>query len=152
MVIGNLTDTFRYDTLSPAIADALAWVKANIGMPGFEAGKKTVLADGDIVVNCQEVDLKPAEKALMEAHRDWIDIQVSIDTPELMGWSPLSACHETVQEYDSENDCLLVADKPQCLVPMLPGQFMILYPEDAHAPNIGEGRHRKYVVKVRVGK
>lgn len=63
MVIGNLTDTFRYDTLSPAIADALAWVKANIGMPGFEAGKKTVLADGDIVVNCQEVDLKPAEKA-----------------------------------------------------------------------------------------
>ncbi len=46
----------------------------------------------------------------------------------------------------------LVADKPQCLVPMLPGQFMILYPEDAHAPNIGEGRHRKYVVKVRVGK
>lgn len=104
------------------------------------------------MVNCQEVDLKPAEKALMEAHRDWIDIQVSIDTPELMGWSPLSACHETVQEYDSENDCLLVADKPQCLVPMLPGQFMILYPEDAHAPNIGEGRHRKYVVKVRVGK
>lgn len=30
MVIGNLTDTFRYDTLSPAIADALAWVQKRI--------------------------------------------------------------------------------------------------------------------------
>lgn len=152
MVIGNLSDTFRYDSLSPAIADALAWVKANIDMPGFEAGKKIVLADGDIVVNCQEVELKPADKAVMEAHREWIDIQVSIDTPELMGWSPIEACSRIVQEYNPDKDCLLASDEPQCLVPMLPKQFMILYPEDAHAPNIGEGRHRKYVVKVRVGK
>ena len=152
MVIANLTDSFRYDTLSPAIADALAWVKAHIAMPGFEAGKKIILADGDIVVNCQEVDLKDAADARMEAHREWIDIQVSVDTPELMGWSPVADCHETVQEYNPEKDCLLVADKPQALIPLLPGQFMILYPEDAHAPNIGTGRHRKYVVKVRVGK
>ncbi len=31
-----------------------------------------------------------------------------------------------------------------------PGQFCIVYPEDAHAPMIGEGTERKLICKVRL--
>jgi YhcH/YjgK/YiaL family protein len=150
MVIGNLTESAKYATLSPAIAEALGWLRANIDKPGFEDGKSINLADGNIIVNCQEVDLKPTEGCLLEAHREWVDIQVAIDTPEQIGWAPVAACSHVAKPY--QGDAEFYSDSPQCLVPVLPGQFMILYPEDAHAPNIGSGRHRKYVVKVRVGK
>ena len=31
-----------------------------------------------------------------------------------------------------------------------PGQFVIFFPEDAHAPNIGIGRHKKLCIKIAV--
>ena len=152
MVIGNISDSFRYDTLSPAIAEALAWLRNNLHMSGFENRKEIILANGDIVVKCQEVNLKPSGECRMEAHRDWIDIQVAIDTPESIGWAPLSACKEGSGGGWGGGGGMFFTDAPQCEVPVNPGQFMILYPEDVHAPNIGSGPHRKYVVKVKVGK
>jgi YhcH/YjgK/YiaL family protein len=184
MVIGNLTESEKYGTLSPAVSAALAWLRDNIGCQccnadsqrfedgntqesatkqdsnanapesgkaiPFEDGKTVTLAGGDIIVNPQEVELKPAEGCLMEAHREWVDIQVAVDTPEQIGWAPTASCTHVAKPYTG--DAEFYSDAPQCFVPVLPGQFMILYPEDAHAPNIGSGRHRKYVVKVRVGK
>lgn len=149
MIIGNLTDSARYATLSPAIAQALEWLRDNLNTPEFEPGKKIILSP-DVVINCQEVQLRAEADAPLEAHREWIDIQVSIDTPEAIGWIPTPDCKQPTMDYDSEGDYILFADRPQVAVPMLPGQFMILYPEDAHAPNIGTGTHRKYVAKVRL--
>jgi len=34
---------------------------------------------------------------------------------------------------------------------MRPGQCLVVYPEDAHAPLIGNGRIRKLVAKVKLG-
>ena len=35
-------------------------------------------------------------------------------------------------------------------VDLLPGQFMIVYPEDPHAPLIGQGKIRKLIAKVKL--
>ena len=41
-------------------------------------------------------------------------------------------------------------DEPQCHITVRPGQFIIFFPEDAHAPNIGIGNHRKLCVKIAI--
>ena len=41
-------------------------------------------------------------------------------------------------------------DVPQTYYEVTPGQFTLLFPEDAHAPMVGEGTIRKVIVKVRV--
>ncbi|MBO4344254.1 MAG: YhcH/YjgK/YiaL family protein, partial [Victivallales bacterium] len=45
-------------------------------------------------------------------------------------------------------DYCLFSDKPQSFFDVRPGCFAIFFPEDAHAPNIGTGVHKKVVVKI----
>lgn len=40
-------------------------------------------------------------------------------------------------------------DEPETFYTLRPGQFTIFFPEDGHAPMIGEGNVRKIIVKVR---
>ena len=46
-------------------------------------------------------------------------------------------------------DILLFDDVPQTFYTMRPGQFTVLFPEDGHAPMVGEGTVRKIIVKER---
>ena len=54
------------------------------------------------------------------------------------------------QAYQKEGDCALYSDVPTTFVDLLPGQFAIVYPEDPHAPVIGEGKIRKLIAKVKI--
>ena len=49
-----------------------------------------------------------------------------------------------------EEDCALYSDRPTTYVSLLPGQFVIVYPEDPHAPVIGSGKIRKLIAKVKL--
>ncbi len=37
-----------------------------------------------------------------------------------------------------KSDCALYGDVPTTFINLLPGQFVIVYPEDPHAPAIGK--------------
>ncbi|MEJ7678546.1 MAG: YhcH/YjgK/YiaL family protein [Segetibacter sp.] len=41
-------------------------------------------------------------------------------------------------------------DKPDTYFTLQAGQFAIFYPEDVHAPQIGEGPIKKLVVKIKL--
>jgi len=77
-----------------------------------------------------------------------IDIQYSIAGTDEIGWRPASECHLVEKEYDADSDCGLFADSPEVWLPLSPGTFCVLFPEDAHAPLGGEGELSKIVVKV----
>ena len=49
-----------------------------------------------------------------------------------------------------QKDIRFYDDVPQTYYEVTPGQFTLLFPEDAHAPMVGEGTIRKVIVKVRV--
>ena len=55
-----------------------------------------------------------------------------------------------MKPYAAEGDCALYSDAPTTFVDLLPGQFMIVYPEDPHAPLIGQGKIRKLIAKVKL--
>ena len=57
---------------------------------------------------------------------------------------------EEIKPYDPEGDCALYADRPTSWLHLVPGQVAVFFPEDAHAPVIGEGKIRKMIAKVKI--
>ncbi|MCY2966053.1 MAG: YhcH/YjgK/YiaL family protein [Planctomycetota bacterium] len=69
-----------------------------------------------------------------ECHRQYIDIQYTIQGPDEIGWKPLEACQSVYTPYDGVKDFMLFADRPEIWVPVPAGTFAIFFPEDVHAP------------------
>ena len=53
-------------------------------------------------------------------------------------------------EYNAAKDCALVDDPAEIYVTLKKGDFVIVYPEDPHAPNIGTSTIRKVIGKIRL--
>ncbi len=152
MILCDIKDACRYAGMSPQMGVAIEWVSEHFADP-FEAGTRIIgkSAGGyDIIVKSEEPALMPREKVSLEAHRHYIDIQLPLRGPEKMGWAPVERLRFPRSEYDSERDIVFYGDAASSIVNVAPGQMAVFFPEDAHAPNIGLGNHRKLIVKVPV--
>jgi len=108
--------------------------------------------DGKYVyINVDEVNGKRREEAKIEAHRRYIDIQVPISGKEVMGVMPMAELKDITMQYDEEKDVMFYGDEITRWVTVEPGEFVVFFPEDGHAPLVecGEG-HKKLVVKISV--
>ncbi len=88
--------------------------------------------------------------AKFECHNAHIDIQVCIRGRERIGWKPRGSCIAPRGEYNTEKDVLFYDDAPDMFFGLTDNQFAIFYPEDVHAPMIGEGMIKKLVIKVKI--
>lgn len=151
MILTTLSDSDTYRGISPALDLALEWLAAHAG-DTFDKGVTAIdNADGwDISVKCEEPALMPREKAQLEVHRRFIDIHVPLKGTETIGWAPLDALQYVRAPYDAEKDVAFYADAAHSLLHVKKGQIAIMFPADAHAPNIGLGTHRKLCIKVPV--
>ena len=57
---------------------------------------------------------------------------------------------DEVKPYSVADDCALYADRATAYVDLQPGDFVVVYPEDPHAPLIGKGKIRKLIAKVKL--
>ena len=99
----------------------------------------------------QEVQNRPEEGALFEAHRKYIDIQFVISGEELQGYAPLSSL-KIKDAYDLEKD-IAFYNGDGSLFHLTPGSFAIYFPNDAHKPNLMIDKPaalKKIVVKIPV--
>ena len=53
-------------------------------------------------------------------------------------------------DYNAEKDVQFYNDTPETFFQLRDGQFAIFFPEDVHAPMIGEGTIKKLVIKVKI--
>ena len=98
-----------------------------------------------------ELDLRDLSQARLELHRRYIDIQLLLRGPEeTFGWSEKKDCTKAETEFDEAKDIQLFTDVPQCFYTVGEGQFSILFPEDGHAPMLGEGHVKKCIFKVKI--
>jgi YhcH/YjgK/YiaL family protein len=67
-----------------------------------------------------------------------------------MGWAPVADMTNLRQAYNEENDIEFYGDAARSIFNVQPGQMAIFFPEDAHAPNVGTGNHRKLCIKIPV--
>ena len=152
MILCNISDISRYCGLSPQMAVALQWISNHCADP-FEPGVQVIgqsQSGNEIYVKCEEPALLSREKVSLEAHRKYIDIQLPVKGVEKMGWASLADLKLPRGEFNSEKDIIFYGDAATTLLTVHPGQMAIFFPEDAHAPNIGLGTHRKIIIKVPV--
>ena len=148
MILSDLQHTERIEQLHPLFKEVFDYIKSH-DLLHAECGK-IELKGKDLFINVANPTLKAEKDQVLEMHRKYIDIQVLLEGKERMGWKAFDELTDEVQAYNEENDCALYADRPTTFVDLLPGQFAIFFPEDPHAPAIGEGKVRKLIAKVRI--
>ncbi len=148
MILGSLKNTERIEEMHPGFKAFFDYVKAH-NLQSADLG--TIELDGNnlFAINA-EIDGKKPEDAALEAHRKYIDIQLLLIGSEAIGWKPLEDGETVSQAYDEEKDLVFYADEADEIINLQPGQFMIFFPEDLHAPGIGDGTIRKVIAKVSV--
>jgi YhcH/YjgK/YiaL family protein len=110
---------------------------------------KYVINGNDLFVNIDIAKGKTQAEAVLETHREMIDIQIPLDGPETYGYTPL--CDLPEYEYNAEKDITKYGNTAaQTYVTLKPGQMVIFFPQDGHAPCISENAAiKKAIFKVR---
>ncbi|MGL5637427.1 MAG: YhcH/YjgK/YiaL family protein [Bacteroidales bacterium] len=148
MIIDSLKNSGAIESLHPLFKKAFDYIKST-DFTHIPAGK--IELDGDnLFIFVAEINGKQPEEAKMETHIKYLDIQVPLASEETFGWTSLDLCTDCTEAYSAENDIAFFGNKPTTYVTVVPGQFAIFFPEDGHAPGIGNGALRKLIVKVKV--
>ena len=80
-------------------------------------------------------DTHSAEGALSEAHRKYIDVMYMVDGEETIYVKPTAQLKHITQTYSADADALLAqTDADATPVRLTAGSFIVLFPQDAHAP------------------
>lgn len=148
MIIDTLKNAGKYNTLHKRFAKAFEYI-AGLDLATIEPGKYEIEGK-DLHAAVSLKDGVKVADAKFEAHNSYIDIQVLVSGVEQMGWKPRNTCTQPKGEFNTEKDVIFYNDQPDMYFKLQPGQFAIFYPEDVHAPMIGEGPIRKLVIKVKI--
>ncbi len=150
MILDELTEMNQYVTVHPRFAAAFDYI-LNTKFEAMPVGKKEIDGKNIIAIISDEDGVSMMEScAEFECHNTYIDIQVCFNGVETVGWKSRGTCVEPRGEYNKDKDVLFYEDAPDHFFKLHPGQFGIYFPNDVHAPMIGEGRIRKLIMKVKV--
>lgn len=148
MIVSNLQNSSRIESLHPLFKTLFDYVKTH-DLLHTEPGR--IELDGDnLFINNVNPECVPAEKQVLEVHHIYIDVHILLEGNERIGWKAIEDVTQETKPYTADGDCALYADQPTTFVDLLPGQFAIVYPEDPHAPVIGNGKIRKLIAKVKI--
>ena len=148
MILSHISDSSRYESLHPLFKQVFDYIKAN---DLTKVPAERIVLDGDkLFINVADAKLIPAEAQKLEVHQKYIDIHFPLSGKEIVGWKHLSNLGTSEAPFDTDNDFALYAEEPTTYFTVMPGKFYIVYPENAHAPVIGEGTLRKLIVKVMI--
>lgn len=149
MIVDTITNAGKYFSLHPLFANAFEYIQqtdlvnAPDGKSDLAEGLKTIIS------NAPGKTLA-ASLSKFECHDKHIDIQYCINGLETLGWKPRSSCFIPNGEYNDEKDVRFFSDEPDMFFQLTNGQFAIFFPEDVHAPMIGDGIIKKLVIKVKI--
>jgi len=149
MIIDNIERAYVYEEISPAFAVAMKFLYEHKN-GGLKEDKYIISDDAYALV--KRYDSKEIENCKYEAHKNYIDVQYVASGDEYIGWATKKSI--TVDTYIEEKDQYHLSGNGE-LYPLHGGEFMILFPEDAHMPCIKNGKimHiEKIILKIRVGR
>lgn len=150
MVLDHLDEIHKYTALHPLFAKAVEYLRST-DLAALETGKFDI--DGDKlrgIVSDKNGVTADESTAKFECHNAHIDIQVCIRGKERIGWKPRGTCIAPRGAYNPDKDVLFYDDKPDMFFGLTDNQFVIFFPEDVHAPMIGEEMIKKLVIKVKI--
>lgn len=148
MQIGNLSSSQRFCSLHPLLEELFEFVKTH-DFDKFEMGKIQIKGDDLYVMNLN-VDGANAQTQPLEMHKKYIDVHIVLDGEEEIGWKSADEISHYLSGYSDKDDCALSDEKPSFFVKLHLGEYAIMFPEDAHAPAISNGKIRKLIGKIKI--
>lgn len=150
MIIDDLANAKKYFCLHPSFAEAFEYIKSQ-DLDSLEAGTYMIKSDSlKAIVSNNPGKTKEVSTAKSECHNQNIDIQLCINGNETIGWKPRGACVQEKDSYNPEKDVAFYNDAPDMYFQLTNNQFAIFFPEDVHAPMIGNADIKKMVIKVKI--
>ncbi len=148
MIFDTIDNASQYFALHPHFKAAFNWLREN---PNAEEGRYEIVGE-DCFVMIQNPTGRGKSNPVLEAHNQYLDIQLVLEGRDEIGWKPRANCSNITMEYSKDEDAQLWGEASDFYLAMEPGTFAIFYPQDAHAPLSSEGALKKAVFKLRVRK
>jgi YhcH/YjgK/YiaL family protein len=165
MIADRLEQAGRYRGLHPMLDRGLEALQRLAADPPAQDGR-VELEGEDLYASFSSYEAGEPSGKPFEVHRRYVDIQAVLSGREVLFWAPLEGLVER-RAYSPQEDVAFYEDPPGGGVglPLEPGAFVVLFPEDAHKPGCraqpatgtaGSGRTgggrtvRKLVIKVRL--
>ncbi|MBL7816505.1 MAG: YhcH/YjgK/YiaL family protein [Saprospiraceae bacterium] len=149
MIVDTIANAAKYFSVHPLFAKAFAYISE----ADLENTEGRFEIDGSHLkaIYSNKTGMTAEQSAAkFECHDKHIDIQLCINGVETIGWKPRESCVSPKGDYNPEKDVQFYNDTPEMYFQLRGGQFAIFFPEDVHAPMIGEGEIRKLVIKVKI--
>ena len=144
MLISPLPHSPLIHSVHPLFKTAFEWLAQNANASLAE-GKIEI--DGDrLFCNSQQYDTHPFDWRKFETHDKYIDIQYIISGSENIHLGD-PATMETAVAYDSTKDIRFLAGRGSPVL-ISAGEFMIIWPHEAHAPGCDPSAEKSAVKKV----
>ncbi len=149
MVLDRVENSMLYAALGKRFAQSFDLLKTgNLGSK--EAG--TYEVDGKkLYYMVQRYTTKPTAERRFESHRKYADIQVVLSGREIMGYRQVRGLEMTTP-YDEAKDIMFFSTPSEYTeLKMGAGEFVVLFPDDAHMPQVqwsGPAQVVKIVFKV----
>lgn len=136
------------ETGNELIDKALAYIKET-GLERLPETKVELSGEDLICCGATEAKLRSRENAPLEAHKKYIDLQVIISGKDKFGLKAVKDCGAIKKEYNEAKDTLFYEGGFNEEVTLEGGEMILIKPDTAHAPCIGEGTVRKCVFKIK---
>ncbi len=148
MISDKLENIEKYNIVSDQVSDFLRSLT-----PDFTAGHYEI--DDTAYANIDIYETKDISLCKFEAHKKYIDIQMLLSGQERLDYTSVTGLSVS-EEYDLQRDVMFFHSPSEYVdtVALKPFKFAVLYPYEAHRPqmNISNTSQivKKVVVKIKV--
>jgi biofilm protein TabA len=149
MIIDTIQNASKYFSVHPLFKKAFEYIQQT-DLVNVPDGKGDIAEGLKFIFSNAPGKTREASLAKFECHDKNTDIQLCINGIETFGWKPREKCVTPNGDYNAEKDVRFFNDAPDTFFELTNDQFVIFFPEDVHAPMIGEGSIKKLVIKVRL--
>ena len=133
MIFDLVKNAYLYKNVLPNILEVLekgsVYTKDN-----YPVGRVDI--DGDnLFLNLNTYETHFREEAFSEAHQQYVDVMYMVEGEEIIYVKPTEKLLSVTKPYDSKIDALLAKlDDDAIPVRLCEGSFIVLFPQDSHAP------------------
>lgn len=148
MIIDRIENAKRYQELHPLFSESFTFLES-IDLKAFPNEKKELRGEKLFALFFNGKGSGTSHPKL-EAHKRYIDIHFVLEGMDLFAYRNTTQCENVHSAYNEKDDYVLFSDEPSGFFPIKAGGFVIVFPEDAHAPATGTEEVKKVVLKVAI--
>lgn len=148
MIVDRLTNAAQYYALHPLVEKGFSFL-IRPELETLEDGVHEIVGQDVFAIIARGPGVG-REAALLEAHREYLDIQYVIRGTDTMGWLEREFAERVKDPYDPQKDLEFFYDRPPSWIQVDQGSFALFLPQDLHAPLATSEVVHKAVVKVKI--